>query len=110
MADSRTTNVLHRLMDPVTRCLTPDSARQLVDLRADPTVQERIDELADRCTEGQLTPEEGAEYETYVSFIDFIGLLQAKARRLLAEKAPATSRDNEPAPARVQAKTLRSSE
>ncbi len=85
MADSRTSNVLHRLMDPVTRCLTPDSARQWVGLRADPAVQERIDSLADRCTEGRLAPEERAEYDTYVSFIDFIGLLQAKARRLLAE-------------------------
>ena len=85
MADSRTTAVLHRLMDPVTRCLTPDSARQLVGLRADPSVQERLDELADRCTQGRLTPEEQAEYETYVSFIDFIGMLQAKARRLLLE-------------------------
>jgi hypothetical protein len=85
MANSQTTQVLHRLLDPVTRCLTPDSARQLVSLRADPSVQERIDYLADKCTEGQLTPEERAEYETYVKFIDFIGLLQAKARSILSE-------------------------
>lgn len=94
MADSQTTDVLHRLMDPVTRCLTPDSARQLVGLRADPAVQERIDDLADRCREGQLTPEERAEYETYVSFIDFIGLLQAKARRLLAENPESNGSGN----------------
>ncbi len=91
MADSRTTDVLHRLMDPVTRCLTPDSARRLVGLRADQAVQERIDDLADRCTEGQLTSEERAEYETYVNFIDFIGLLQARARRLLTEDPASNS-------------------
>jgi hypothetical protein len=71
-------------MDPVARCLTPDGARRLVNLRADPAVQGRIDELADRCNAGQLTVEERSEYETYVSFIDFIGLLQAKARRRFA--------------------------
>lgn len=75
-------------MDPVTQCLTPDGARQLVNLRADSIVQARIDYLADRCTEGQLTAEERSEYDTYVTFIDFIGLLQVKARRLLASTSP----------------------
>lgn len=85
MASSQTTDILHRMLDPVIRCLTAESARQLVSLRADPAVQERVDYLAEKCGEGQLTPEESAEYETYVKFIDFIGLLQAKARRLLSE-------------------------
>lgn len=81
-------------MDPVTRCLTPESARQLVGLRAEPVVQERIDYLAGRCTEEQLSPEERAEYDTYVSFIDFIGLLQAKARLLLAENPASNGSGN----------------
>ncbi|HEX8199924.1 MAG TPA: hypothetical protein VF590_05515 [Isosphaeraceae bacterium] len=81
-------------MDPLTQCLTPDGARQLVSLRADPSVQARIDYLADRRNEGELTPEERSEYETYVSFIDFIGLLQAKARRLLAGTPPSNGRGN----------------
>ena len=66
------------------RILTPEFARQLVGLRADPAVQERVDSLADKCNEGQLTHEERAEYEMYVSFIDFMAILQAKARRFLA--------------------------
>lgn len=94
MASSPPADLLHRLMDPVTRCLTPESARQLVGLRAEPAVQERIDYLAGRCTEGQLSPEERAEYDTYVSFIDFIGLLQAKARRLLAENPASNGSGN----------------
>jgi hypothetical protein len=84
MAAQHPPAVLDRLLDPVARCLTPDGARRLVNLRADPVVQGRIDDLADRCTAGQLTAEEQSEYETYVSFIAFIGLLQAKARRRLA--------------------------
>jgi hypothetical protein len=76
---------LDRLLDPISRCLTKEVARRLVELRADPTLQERLDILADKNTEGQLSPEEYAEYETYVWALDFIAILQAKARRLLAD-------------------------
>jgi hypothetical protein len=48
--------VLDRLLDPVGRILTPEAAQQLVDLRADPVAQARIDQLADRNTEGRLSP------------------------------------------------------
>ena len=75
--------LLDRLLEPVSRCLTPEAAQQLVALRADPAVQSRIDTLADKSTEGQLTDTERDEYETYVRAIDFIAVLQAKARRLL---------------------------
>jgi hypothetical protein len=78
------TSILNRLLEPVSRCLTPEAARQLVDLRADPQFQERLDALADRCTEGLLTPEEREEYETYVRALHIIAILQAKARKLLA--------------------------
>jgi len=63
---------------------TPDVARQIVELRADATTQERIDELAEKSTEGQLSPAEEAEYDDYVEAIDIIGILQAKARSALA--------------------------
>lgn len=55
---------LTRLLEPVGRCLTPDVAKELVNLRADPVVQARIEELADKNTEGELSPEELDEYET----------------------------------------------
>lgn len=86
MANPTNLNVMNRLIESVSRCLTPESARQLAGLRADTEVQERIDYLADRCTEGLLTADERAEYQTYVSIIDFISLLQAKARSLVAEQ------------------------
>jgi hypothetical protein len=58
-------------------------AQELVDLQAPSDVQARIDELADKCTEGQLTPEEMAEYEGFIQAINIIGLLQDKARTVL---------------------------
>ncbi|HZF51022.1 MAG TPA: hypothetical protein VE093_20320 [Polyangiaceae bacterium] len=78
---------LDRLLDPVGRCLTPEVARALVELRTDPETLARIEQLADKCTEGQLSPAERAEYETYVSAIDFLSVLQAKAKRLLSGTA-----------------------
>jgi hypothetical protein len=83
------TPVLDRLLDPLARSLTLDDARALLELRADPDVQAHLDELADKCNEGTLTPEERAEYQSYVQAINLITLLQARARLLLAQ--PKTS-------------------
>jgi hypothetical protein len=60
-------------------------ARHLVDLHASPEVQARLEELADKCTEGQLSAEEQAEYTMAVAAIEFISVLQAKARQLLRQ-------------------------
>lgn len=64
--------------------MTPEVARSIADLRADPLVQARIDELADKSTEGRLSSDEFAEYETYARAINFISVLQAKARAVLS--------------------------
>jgi hypothetical protein len=76
--------VATRLLEQVGRCLTPDVARQLVLLRADDKTQARVAELAEKCNEAELTADERAEYETYVSTSTFIGILEAQARALLA--------------------------
>jgi hypothetical protein len=75
--------VLDRLLDPIGRILTPEVARGLVNFRFDPKAQARIDKLARKCNEGKLTDAERSEYETYVDAIDFISILQAKARARL---------------------------
>jgi len=72
--------VLKRLLDPIIRCLSPEGARTLMEMRADPVAQARIDELAEKCNEGRLSPEERSEYETYVHVGNLIAILQAKAR------------------------------
>jgi len=78
-----TAEYLDRLLEPLSRCLTPEVAERLVQLRADPQLQARIDELAGKCTEGGLAQEERVEYEAYVRTGNLIAILQAKARRLL---------------------------
>ena len=86
---STTSPALDRILDPVGRALNTETARNLVKLRIDAKTQAHIDRLARKCNEGKLTPKERSDYETYVSAIDFVAILQAKARALLARTAVA---------------------
>jgi len=78
------TTALDRMLEPVADILTPAVAQGIADMRADPQLQARIDELAAKANEGELTEAEQREYHDYVEAIDFIGVLQAKARAVLA--------------------------
>ncbi|HEY3391784.1 MAG TPA: hypothetical protein VGK58_03700 [Lacipirellulaceae bacterium] len=71
---------LDRLLEPFADCLTPEVAAKVADMRADESIQRRIDYLADRANEGLLTAEEQDEYVGYLHAIDVIAVLQAKAR------------------------------
>ena len=86
MNKSRNGRVLQRLLEPVSSSLNEEAARKLIGLKADRKAQARVDELARKCNEGQLTPEERQQYETYVLAGEFIAILQAKARLLLARR------------------------
>jgi len=72
-------------MEPLGRCLTPASAREILSLRADEAASLRVENLASKCDAGTLTPEERAEYYLFVEVGDLVALLQAKARRYLSE-------------------------
>jgi hypothetical protein len=78
------TRILDRLLDPVSRCLTDNAARELAGLRADEETQARVRDLAEKCNEGTLSTEERAEYESYVMAASVVAILQAKARARLA--------------------------
>jgi hypothetical protein len=69
----------------VGQCLDRKSAESLLRLRADAEMQARIEELADKCTEGTLSEEERQEYDSMMGVGNFVAILQAKARRLLAD-------------------------
>ncbi len=78
--------VLQGLLEPVSKALNEEAARKLIRLKANRKAQARVDDLARKCNEGELTPEERAEYETYVMAGEFIAILQAQARLLLARR------------------------
>lgn len=83
MRKTSVTPILNRLVEPLSDCLTKESAQRLLALKADPVLQARVDELADKCSNGTLTNEERDEYARYVSFGTFIAILKSKARLML---------------------------
>jgi len=79
--------LLERLLEPVSRSLNVEAAKELIKLKADANTQARIDELARKCNEGALTASERLEYERYVTVGNLVAILQAKARLILSERS-----------------------
>lgn len=88
MSTSHENTALDEVLEPVARCFTPEVARRISELRAALALQTRLDELANKANEGDLTDQEREQYEAYVEAIDVISILQAKARRVLANETP----------------------
>jgi hypothetical protein len=78
--------VLERILEPVSSSLNDEAARKLVGLRADAASKLRVEELAAKCNEGQLTDDERDEYEAYVMAGEFVAILQAQARIRLSRR------------------------
>ena len=84
---STTAPTLDRLVTSLSECLTPESARRLLALKADPALQTRAADLAARHSQGLLTADEQAEYGKYVSYSTFVAILKSKARQLLGHSS-----------------------
>ena len=69
------------------RIVLPEKAEAVLRFRAAPELQARIEELAGKSTEGQLTETERAEYSGYVRANKFIAILQRQARQLIGAAA-----------------------
>jgi hypothetical protein len=87
MATATTSPVLDQLVEPLSQCLTPESAKRLLKLKASRRLAARAAHLAEKSSAGALTAIERSEYENYVSFSTFIALLKSKVRRQLAQAA-----------------------
>ncbi|MEZ5300361.1 MAG: hypothetical protein R3F11_06800 [Verrucomicrobiales bacterium] len=74
--------VLEQLIHPFGDCLTPEVARRIAALRAPLELQEKMEEFADRSSEGLLTDAEAEEYRALVSAGTIFALLQAEAREV----------------------------
>jgi hypothetical protein len=78
-----TETLLEKLIEPIGDCLTVESARKIVALKADDAVQRRVDELAEKANLGTLTEREEAEYDSYLAVFHAVTIMRSKARRLL---------------------------
>ena len=81
-----TAEILDRVLDPFTECLTPQAAQKIVDFRADDETQARVDELAAKADTGQLSDDERATYQEYVETFDLVAILKSKARSVLTQQ------------------------
>jgi hypothetical protein len=68
---------------PILQIVLLDRTDAVLSFRPDPTLQNRIEELATKSTEGELTDQERAEYEGYIRANKFIAILQRQARQFL---------------------------
>lgn len=73
------TATLDRFLSPV-RDIASDVAQRLIDFQLDSNTQARLDDLARKANQGQLTPDEKAEYSDWIEKIDLIAIVQSKAR------------------------------
>jgi len=76
-------DAFERGVHPVLRILLPEKAEAILRFRAAPELRARIEELAGKSTEGQLSEPERAEYAGYVRANKFIAILQRQARQLI---------------------------
>lgn len=84
METTKSPPALEELIAALGDCLTPESARRLLELKASAKVQAHVDDLAERHGQGLLSPEEQADYGKYVSYSTFVAILKSKARQVLA--------------------------
>jgi hypothetical protein len=81
------TSVLEAFLEPLSQCLDEESARRVAEFRIGPSVQARVDVLAERANEGTLTEEERDEYDSFIDAADLIAILQLKAQQRLRSNA-----------------------
>jgi hypothetical protein len=83
-----------RGVGPLMQIVLPEKAEAVIGFRADPQLQARIEELAEKSTEGELTEAEKSEYAGYVRANKFVAILQRQARRLIESEAGENGSEN----------------
>jgi hypothetical protein len=88
-----------RGVGPVLQIVLPEKAEAVAHFQADPALQDRIEELATKSTEGQFTGAESEEFAGYVRANKFVAILQRHARKMIRVLARQDSLNSEAASA-----------
>jgi hypothetical protein len=83
MADMTDGTAFEQLLRPLRRGLNAELAALLLRMQADDEVQARYEDLAERNTEGQLSPAEQNELASIVRANSLLTVLKAEARAFL---------------------------
>jgi hypothetical protein len=86
MAPALETSAFERGIRSSVEIVLADKAAALLKMPPDVQLQRRIEELAARSTEGQLSEEERAEYEGYVRANKFVAILRRQAEQLVGSR------------------------
>jgi hypothetical protein len=83
MVETEDKNALERLLRPLRRELNAEFAAALLRVRADEELQSRYEYLAEKNTEGEISPEELGELAALVRANSLLSVLKAEARAYL---------------------------
>jgi hypothetical protein len=75
--------ILARIIQADEQELTPDAARYLLSMRLPPRDEDRVNELSAKARAGLLSQAETQELDSYLHIGFLLGIMQAKARRLV---------------------------
>jgi hypothetical protein len=84
MDTSLEASAFDRGVTPLLTLVLPEHADEVVGYHPDGKLQDRIDQLAAKANEGELTPDERAEYIGYVRANKFVATLKRLAQRHLS--------------------------
>jgi hypothetical protein len=77
-------SLLRQVFETFGAGLTPKLAKSILAIKFSKEETERATELADKCNEGLLTPEERAEYTRIVNLGTELAILKSRARLFLS--------------------------
>ena len=82
MATTSESLAFDRGVRPMLEIVLLEKADAVIGFQVDPELQARIEELARKSTEGELTEEERAEYMGYVRANKFVAILKRQAQQI----------------------------
>lgn len=82
MAASLEMAAFERGVRPLAEIVFPEKSQAVLGFRPAPELQARIEELAAKSTEGELSEAERSEYEDYVRANKFVAILKRLAREI----------------------------
>jgi len=80
---------LHQLFDSVGNCLSLEAASKLREMRLTDELQDQLDTWATQNSAGELNADDRQQYEAILRALNFVAVLQAKAR-LISEEPTGT--------------------
>ena len=75
------------MLEPIFADLPIDASERIAKFQADDEMQARVEYLASRANEGELTAEERLEYESLIEAGDLVATVQAIARRQIQQRS-----------------------